>query len=100
MSFFISSSPQGQELDVLEPAGGAVVLESDVALTGVVLVGDVELVGRAVGATVGGGPLVEVRAGDGLPVERDGDPRAVAGDDHVVPLAGGLHGVGRGLDQV
>src|SRR5262245_56301692 len=46
------------DLDVLVPAVAAVVLQADVALAGMILVRDVELVGGAVGAFVLFGPLV------------------------------------------
>src|SRR5262249_48267126 len=100
MPLLARSSPERLDLDVPEPAGRAVVLQADVAGPGMVLVGDVEFVLRTVGAAIGTRPLVEVHPGDRLAVELDSDPGAVAGDDHVIPLAGRLHGVARRLDQV
>ena len=44
-SLFGGTTIQGLDLDVLVPAVAAVVLQADVALAGMVLVGDVELVG-------------------------------------------------------
>src|SRR5579864_2472841 len=80
------------ELDILEPAWAAVILKADIAAPGVFFVGDVELVGAAVGALVGLGPLIEVHTRDHVSVQLDADPLVVAGDDDVVPLAHGLHG--------
>src|ERR1019366_5525408 len=57
------SGVEGPQLDVLEPAGRAVVLQADVTVAGVVLVDNVELVGRAVRATVHGRPGVEGHRG-------------------------------------
>src|SRR5260370_619601 len=60
---------QRQQLDILVPAVLAVVLQANVALARVVLVGDVELVVASVGTFVRSSPLIEVHAGDGLAVE-------------------------------
>src|SRR5262245_45416885 len=88
-----------QPLGVLVPAVLSVVLQSDVALARVVLVGDVELVPAAVGPPVRLGEQVQVHARHLLAVQLDGDEVPVAGDDTVVPLPDRLHGVLRRLGQ-
>src|SRR5262249_32346385 len=76
---------QRLDLDVAEVHNGAVVLQSDVALTLEVLEGGVELVLGAVGIFARLGPVVEVGVDDWLVVHYDSDLRPPGGDDEVVP---------------
>src|SRR5262249_5773184 len=93
-------SPQRLDLDVLEPARRAVVLQADVALPRMVLVGDVELVLRAIGADVRLRPLVGVHPRHLLAVQLHGDYVLIAGDDDVVPLSHRLQHLLARLDQI
>src|SRR3954464_14987181 len=79
------SRSQGPELDVAKPAVAAVILQADISPARVVLVGDVELVLRAVGAPIRLGPVVQVHARDDLAVEFHLDQAPVAGDPNVIP---------------
>ncbi len=76
------------------------VLQADVAFAGMVLVGDVELVRRAVGPLVLLRPLIQVHVRHLLAVEFHVDQILVAGDDDVVPLSHRLHGVLLRRDEV
>ena len=76
------------------------VLEADVSLARVSLVGDIELMGRPIGPAVGSLPLVQIPSRDLLAVERHGDDRAIARDLQMVPLAHGLHRIASRLHQI
>src|SRR5437899_15607 len=65
------ASVQPPQLDVLEPARAAVILQADVAFARMVLVGDVELVLAAIGPSVRLRELVHVHVCDVLAVQRD-----------------------------
>src|SRR5436309_16076372 len=68
---------QWPKLNVLEPAVGAMVLQADITGVGVVLVGDVELVRRAIGTLVRFRKLRQVDMVDFLAIQ-----------DHVNQAAG------------
>ena len=76
------------------------VLQADIPESGMILVGDVELMFGTVGSVVGNRPLVQVHPRDNLPVKLDRKLWPVARDLHMVPLANGLHDVFRRFDQV
>ena len=100
MSRLVVGQPEWLDLDVLVPAWRTVILQTDVAGPGMVLVSDVKLVLRTVRTTVGGCPLVEVHLVDAFAVQLDGELRSIASDHHMVPLPDWLHGVFRWFDQV
>jgi hypothetical protein len=91
---------EGQQLDVLEPAIGPVVLQADIARARMIFVGDVELVRCAVWPLVRLGPLVQVHVVDFFAIELHVYQILVAGDLQVIPLTNGIHCVPCRLDKV
>ena len=59
-----------------------------------------ELVRGAIRTLVGFDPLIKIHPRHQFAVEFDADPRAVARDDGMVPLAGRLHGIAAGRHEV
>jgi hypothetical protein len=76
------------------------ILEPDISLTRVVLVGDVELVARAIRALVHVIPFVNVNAIRSLAIYIHFDQISVASDLDVVPLTDGFHRIVVGGDEV
>ena len=96
----VTLSIQWLQLDVLEPARAAVVLQTDVAAMRVILVGDVELVRAAVRTFVRLSELAEVRNCHALAVEHDFNAAPVHCDLDAIPRADRFQGVLRRLDQI
>src|SRR5947208_8107182 len=79
------------ELDVLEPAIGAVVLQADIAPMRMGFVGHVELMFRTVGSFVRLGELIQVEGVHLLPIQNHADHAPGTGHFDMVPLPGGFH---------
>src|SRR4030095_7279445 len=90
-------SPQWLQLDVLKPAGRAVVLQADVSSVRMILERNVEFVIGAVGPFVGPGELAHIHASDDFAVQVYRDQIGVAGDFEMIPFTDRLHGVTGGL---
>src|SRR6266404_8568664 len=81
------------KLDILEPAVSSMVLQADVTSARVFIVGNVELVGCAIGPFIGLGKLIQIDVIYLLSVERHLDDAAGTSDFDMVPFAGRLHGI-------
>ena len=76
------------------------VLQADVAVAGMVFVGDIKFVGASVGTLVGLDKFIEVTGCYLFAIQDHFNSTFVAGDFEVIPLADLLHGVSRRLDKV
>ena len=94
------SSFQRPQLDVLEPARAAVVLQTDIPSKRMISIGNIEFMLAAVRAFVGFCKLAQIRPGHLFAVERHVDQVAAACDLDVIPFADGLHGVLGRFDQI
>ena len=91
---------QWQQFDVPVPAITAVILQTKIALAGMLLVRDIKLVHRSIRSPIRFRPFIQIDPINLLSIELNFQSIFVARNHDVVPFPGGLHRILRRFHQV